>query len=52
MYMSKMVKVYSLFHPETKKSGKGTDTKQRSTSKEELIRMAKRRGIRLPRRGL
>lgn len=48
--MEKIGEVYKLFHPETK-SGKGTGTGQRSTSKEELIRMAKNRGIKLPRKG-
>jgi len=51
MYMGKIVEVYKLFHPETKKSGKGTTTKQRGTSTEELIREAKRRRIKLPSKG-
>jgi len=51
MYMGKVGEIYKLFHPETK-SGKGAGTGQRSASKEELIREAKRRGIKLPRRGL
>ena len=51
-YMEKLGEIYKFFHPETK-SGTGATAGQISTAqKKRLIRMAKEKNIKLPKKGI
>ena len=55
-YMEHIEKIYRLFHPESKDKGnKGSPTSSRGSDKgshEELKRLARRKGIELPTKGM
>ena len=53
VYMENIEKIYKLFHPEPEKKGnKGSSGGSNKGSNEELIRQAKRYGVKLPSKGL
>ncbi len=55
IYMEKIEKIYTMFHPEPeKKKGKGSSKsyKYDKESHEELKHLAKRKGIKLPSKGM
>ena len=51
VYSEKIEKIYKVFHPEAK-DNKGSSSGSNKTSKEELMRRAKRKGIKLPSKGM
>ena len=50
--MEKIEKIYTMFHPEPKKDNKENSSGLNKGSHEELKRLAKRKGIKLPSKGL
>ncbi len=53
VYMEKIEKIYTMFHPEPeKKNGKGSSGGSGKTSNKELEQLARRKGIKLPKKGL
>lgn len=52
-YMEHIEKIYKLFHPEPKDKGnKGNSSSSDSGSHEELKRLARKKGIKLPSKGM
>ncbi len=57
VYMEKIEKIYTMFHPEPKKDNKSNKVSSKSykydkENHEELKHLAKRKGIKLPKKGL
>ena len=55
IYMEKIEKIYTMFHPQPEKDNKGSSKSSGSSDKgshEELKRLAKRKGIKLPSKGM
>ena len=52
VYMEKIEKIYKIFHPEAKDSKGNKSGSSSKGSHEELKRLARRRGIKLPSKGL
>jgi len=55
VYSEKIEKIYTMFHPQPKKDNKGNKVSSGGSSKgshEELKRLARRKGIKLPSKGM
>ncbi len=53
VYMEKIEKIYTMFHPVSEKKGsRGSSGGSGKTSNKELEQLARRRGIKLPSKGM